>query len=110
MNLPMLEENILRGIWEAADEAALEAIRVSALGKKGIISERMKSLVAMAPEERKEAGAKLNLLKDRIGEAIVARKTALQEKALEARLHSEKIDVTLPIRPERSEERRVGKE
>jgi phenylalanyl-tRNA synthetase alpha chain len=101
MSLQTLEQEILNGVSGAADEAALEAIRVSTLGKKGVISERMKSLGAMPPEERKEAGAKLNLLKDRIGEAITARKAALEEKALEARLLSEKIDVTLPIRPER---------
>jgi phenylalanyl-tRNA synthetase alpha chain len=101
MSLQTLEADILKGVGEAADEAALEAIRVSTLGKKGAISERMKSLGTMPPEERKEAGARLNLLKDKIGEAIAARKAALQEKALEARLHTEKVDVTLPIRPER---------
>jgi phenylalanyl-tRNA synthetase alpha chain len=101
MSLQTLEADILKGVGEAADEAALEAIRVSTLGKKGAISERMKSLGTMPPEERKEAGARLNLLKDKIGEAIAARKAALQEKTLEARLHTEKVDVTLPIRPER---------
>jgi phenylalanyl-tRNA synthetase alpha chain len=101
MTLQTLEQEILNGVLGAADEAALEAIRVSALGKKGAISERMKSLGSMPPEERKEAGARLNLLKDKIGEAIAARKAALQEKALESRLESEKVDVTLPIRPER---------
>src|SRR4051794_35742942 len=101
MSLQTLERDILKGVGEAADETALETIRVSALGKKGVISERMKSLGTMAPEERKEAGAQLNLLKDKIGEAIAARRAALQEKTLEARLLSEKVDVTLPIRPER---------
>jgi phenylalanyl-tRNA synthetase alpha chain len=101
MSLQTLEKDILKGVGEAADEAALEAVRVSALGKKGAISERMKSLGTMPPEERKEAGAKLNLLKEKIGEAIAARKAALQEKTLEARLLNEKVDVTLPIRPER---------
>jgi phenylalanyl-tRNA synthetase alpha chain len=101
MSLQTLEQEILNGVSSAADETALEAIRVSALGKKGAISERMKSLGTMSPDERKETGAKLNLLKDKIGEAIAARKAALQQKALEARLHSEKVDVTLPVRPER---------
>src|SRR6185295_1577892 len=101
MSLESLEREILKGVTGAADEAALEAIRVSSLGKKGSISERMKSLGAMSPDERKEAGAALNLLKYRIGEAIAARKSQLQEVALEARLQHEKVDVTLPIRPER---------
>ena len=101
MSLESLEREILKGVTGAADEAALEAIRVSSLGKKGSISERMKSLGAMSPDERKEAGAALNLLKNRIGEAIAARKAQLQDAALEARLQHEKVDVTLPIRPER---------
>jgi phenylalanyl-tRNA synthetase alpha chain len=101
MSLEGLEREIIDSVAKASDEAALEAVRVSALGKKGVISERMKSLGAMAPEERKEAGAALNLIKERVSEAIAKRRTALQEHALEARLLTEKIDVTLPIRPER---------
>jgi phenylalanyl-tRNA synthetase alpha chain len=54
----------------------------------------------MTPEERREAGAALNSLKDKITEAIASRKGALQDRALEASLASGKIDVTLPIRPE----------
>lgn len=100
MSLQNLEQTLLDGITSAADETELESLRVSALGKKGAISERMKTLGAMAPEERKTAGAELNALKDKISEAIGARKSALQAKALEARLVTEKIDVTLPARPE----------
>jgi len=100
MNLQSLEQEILGQIEAAADEAALEAVRVATLGKKGSVSERMKGLGSMGPEERKEAGAALNLLKDKVAEAIAARKAALQATALEARLASEKIDVTLPVRPE----------
>jgi phenylalanyl-tRNA synthetase alpha chain len=101
MTLDGLEEEILNGVAGAADEAALEAVRVSTLGKKGVISERMKSLGGMPPEERKEAGAKLNQLKDKVAGAVAAKRLALQEKALEARLAHEKVDVTLPVRPER---------
>ncbi len=60
----------------------------------------MKSLGAMGPEERKTAGAALNVLKDKVTEAIAARKAVLQEAQLEQRLASEKIDVTLPARAE----------
>ena len=100
MSLDTLEQDILAQVGAATDEAALEAVRVAALGKKGTISERMKTLGAMSPEERREAGQALNVLKDKVADAIGARKTVLQESALEARLASEKIDVTLPIRPQ----------
>jgi phenylalanyl-tRNA synthetase alpha chain len=98
MSLETLERDLLKDVAAAHDEAALEALRVSALGKKGSISERMKSLGSMAPEERKQAGAALNLLKDKVADAIANRKSALQEAALENRLASEKVDVTLPVR------------
>lgn len=102
MSLETLEQDILAQVSAAADETALEAVRVSALGKKGAISERMKSLGTMSPEERREAGAALNVLKDRVADAISTRKTILQEAALEARLASERIDITLPARPQAS--------
>jgi phenylalanyl-tRNA synthetase alpha chain len=100
MSLQILEQSLIDGIASAADETELDNLRVSALGKKGAISERMKTLGAMAPEERKTVGAELNALKEKIAQAISARKAALQAKGLEARLASEKIDVTLPVRPE----------
>jgi phenylalanyl-tRNA synthetase alpha chain len=100
MSLQTLEQSLIDGISSASDETELENLRVSALGKKGAISERMKTLGAMEPEERKTAGAELNALKEKIAEAIGARKAALQAKGLEARLVTEKIDVTLPPRPE----------
>jgi phenylalanyl-tRNA synthetase alpha chain len=95
-----LEQDILNQIAGAADEASLEAIRVGTLGKKGSISEQMKSLGAMSPDERKTAGAALNVLKDTVTDAIAARKAVLQEAMLEKRLAFEKIDVTLPTRAE----------
>jgi phenylalanyl-tRNA synthetase alpha chain len=95
-----LEQDILHQVASASDEAALEAVRVATLGKKGSISEQMKALGAMGPEERKTAGAALNVLKDKVTGAIAARKAVLQEAELEQRLVSEKIDVTLPARAE----------
>jgi phenylalanyl-tRNA synthetase alpha chain len=95
-----LEHDILQQVAGASDEAALEGLRVATLGKKGSISEQMKALGAMGPEERKTAGAALNVLKDKVTEAIAARKAVLQEAQLEQRLASEKIDVTLPARSE----------
>ncbi|MBV9911167.1 MAG: phenylalanine--tRNA ligase subunit alpha [Sinobacteraceae bacterium] len=99
-DIQSLERDIESAITAAADEGALEQVRVSALGKKGSISELLKTLGGMSPEERKEKGPQFNTLRDRISAAITARKTELQEQALNARLASERIDVTLPARPE----------
>ncbi len=94
-----LERDLIAKVDAADDEAAVEAVRVAALGKKGAVSERMKTLGKMSPEERKEMGPALNGLKTRVAAAIEAKKAALEEIALEARLASEKVDVTLPIKP-----------
>ncbi|MEI9996077.1 MAG: phenylalanine--tRNA ligase subunit alpha [Rhizomicrobium sp.] len=99
-DIQALERDILGAVAAASDEAALEALRVSALGKKGSISELLKTLGAMTPEERKAQGPLINGLRDKVGEAIAARKVALADAALDARLASETIDVTLPPRPE----------
>jgi len=95
-----LENDLLAKIDAANAETALEEVRVAALGKKGAVSERTKTWGKMSREERKEMGPALNGLKTRIAAAIEAKKSALEEAALEARLASEKIDVTLPVRPE----------
>ncbi len=100
MSLDQLESETLALVADAADEAALETVRVNALGKKGVISERMKTLGAMSPDERKTFGAALNVLKDKVTEAISTRKTLLGRAALDARLASEKIDITLGARHE----------
>ena len=89
----------LERIAEAADEDALEAVRVAALGKKGEISLMMRELGRMSAEERREAGPTLNALKDEVNAAIAERRGALAEAALEARLATEWQDVTLPTRP-----------
>jgi phenylalanyl-tRNA synthetase alpha chain len=99
-DLSDLESEISAAIDAAADARALDDVRVAALGKKGSISERLKGLGAMAAEERKAAGQALNALKDAIALRIEARRAALAEAALDARLRSETIDVTLPSRPE----------
>ena len=82
----------------AADEAALERLRVAALGKKGEVSLRMRELGGMTPAERQVAGPALNALKDEINGAITAKKAALEDAALDARLKEEWLDVTLPAR------------
>ncbi|APF38726.1 MULTISPECIES: phenylalanine--tRNA ligase subunit alpha [Chelatococcus] len=96
-DIPTLERTLIGAVAAAADEAALEAVRVSALGKKGSVSELLKTLGAMTPEERREKGPLINGLRDRVNAAIAERKAKLEEKALAARLAAERVDVTLPL-------------
>jgi phenylalanyl-tRNA synthetase alpha chain len=98
-DLAGLEREILARVAAADSLAALEDVRVAALGKKGVVSERMKALGSMALEDRKAAGAALNVLKDKIAAAIDAKKQKLEDAALDERLATERIDVTLPIAP-----------
>jgi phenylalanyl-tRNA synthetase alpha chain len=100
-DLDLLERGLSLKIAEAADAAALEAARIAALGKKGAITERLKSLGALSPEERKAAGAAINALKERVAAAIEAKKQALEDSNLDQRLATERLDVTLPVAPER---------
>ena len=73
-------------------------MRVAALGKSGSVSALLKTLGALTPDERKEQGALINGLKDRVTTALAARKDALKNAALDARLNTETVDVTLPLR------------
>src|SRR5262245_6833318 len=95
-DIQALERDLLARVDAASDEASLEAVRVEALGKQGAISNLMRTLGQMSPEQRQEMGPKLNGLKDRVGEAVVVRKASLAEAALEAKLKAEAVDVTLP--------------
>ncbi len=97
-DLKQLEGDLLARIAGAEDEAALEQLRVAALGKKGTISDLLKSLGGMTPEERKTQGPVINGLRDTVQQAINARREALAAAALEARLTAERVDVTLPVR------------
>lgn len=96
-DLDTLKQSVLSDIAAATDEANLEAVRVASLGKKGSISEAMKSLGKMDVEERKIIGPALNALKNEVANAIAARKAILENEALEQRLATERIDVTLPV-------------
>ena len=98
-NLTELETKWKGAAETAATVDALEAIRVEALGKKGEITGLMKTLGTLAPEERKNFGQQLNLVKDAVTAAIETRKAALGDAAIEARLATEKLDMTLPARP-----------
>ncbi|WNJ89232.1 phenylalanine--tRNA ligase subunit alpha [Bosea sp. 685] len=90
--------SLLADIAGAQDETALEQVRIAALGKAGSISALLKTLGAMTPEERKDKGPLINGLRDKVQGALSARKEALGEAALDARLASETVDITLPVR------------
>jgi phenylalanyl-tRNA synthetase alpha chain len=99
-DLDILEADILAAIASANDEAALEAARIGALGKKGSLSNLLAGLGKLPPEERKAQGAVINALKDKVTAALASRRAVLKEAALEARLSAEAVDITLPARPE----------
>jgi len=87
-DLASLEQSILGQIATANDEAALETVRVSALGKKGSISALLATLGKMSPDERKTQGAAINLAKDAVSNALTARRDILKAAALDAELHA----------------------
>lgn len=99
-DLITLKQELLASILAAKDAAALEETRVVALGKKGRITELMKTLGALPPETRKERGAALNILKDEIAGAIEAKHKELTATELDTRLQNERVDVTLTPRPQ----------
>ncbi|MFN3461870.1 MAG: phenylalanine--tRNA ligase subunit alpha [Oceanibaculum sp.] len=99
-DLNRLRDELLAEVGQAADLEALDRARVAALGKKGRITELMKQLGGLDPDARRQAGQDLNLVKDAVAEAIEARKAGLADAALNARLAAERIDVSLPPRPE----------
>ena len=98
-DLAALRDETLAKVEAAADLAALDAVRVAALGKNGAVTALMKGLGAVPPESRKERGAALNALKDAIAAALEARRAVLHDAALDARLAAERLDITLPPRP-----------
>jgi phenylalanyl-tRNA synthetase alpha chain len=102
-----LQEELLAAVRGAGDEAALEVVRVATLGKKGSVSELLKTLGAMTPEERKTKGPAINGLKDAINQAIAEKRGALRRKAMGAQLAADKIDVTLPVRLPAAERGRI---
>jgi phenylalanyl-tRNA synthetase alpha chain len=106
-NLKTLEDKLLADIAAVGDESALEAVRIAALGKSGSVSALLKTLGGMTPDERKRQGPRLNGLKDRIGSAIAARRESLKSVALDQRLNTETLDVTLPVRESPPESGRV---
>lgn len=98
--LDQLQDALLADVNGADSLDALETVRVAALGKKGRITAEMKNLGGLSPDERKERGQALNKIKEAVATAINERKEALEDAALNERLQAERIDVSLPVRPE----------
>ena len=96
----MSDEQLLTDIAAAPDLAALDALRVSALGKSGSITAQLKSLGKMSPEERSAQAPAIHALREAVTDAIGARKAELESAELQKRLATERIDLSLPA-PER---------
>ncbi len=99
--LDALRRELLDAVAQVSAPAALDEVRVAALGKKGRLTGLMKTLGGLDPEARRAAGAALNAVKDEVAAAIEARQAELARAGLAARLARERVDVTLPVRPER---------
>jgi len=97
-SLEELEKQALGEIAAAEDAAALDAVRVSYLGKKGLLTQQLKQLGSLPAAVRPAAGQTINRIKEQLQQALEARRTALQAAQLDARLAGERIDVTLPGR------------
>ncbi|MER2535425.1 MAG: phenylalanine--tRNA ligase subunit alpha [Rhizobiaceae bacterium] len=106
-DIAALETMLMAEIASAADETSVEAVRLAALGKKGSVSELLKTLGSMSPEDRQAKGPAINGLKNRVAEALAERRATLRDAAIEARLAAETVDVTLPVRPSPASQGRI---
>lgn len=95
-DLNAIETQARASIEAAADNAALDAVRVEFLGKQGSVSALLKTLGKMTPEERQEKGPKIQALRAAVADGIAAKKAALDTAELDAKLAVEKLDLTLP--------------
>jgi len=98
-DLERLRAETRNSIQNACDLRTLDTVRVSVVGKNGSLTALLKELGRLAPDERRTRGAELNQLRDELAKTIEERRETLEIRALEERLASEKIDVTLPPRP-----------
>jgi phenylalanyl-tRNA synthetase alpha chain len=89
----------LSRIEATQDLQSLEAERVAALGKQGAVTQLLKTLGAMSPEQRQAEGPRVHSLRERVADSIAARKAALEAAELERRLATEVLDMTLPVFP-----------
>ena len=95
--LDALRDQLLAAIDNAPALDALDVCRVDALGKQGRVTQLLKTLGAMSPEQRQVEGPAIHGLREAVTAAIATRKAALEQLALDARLSSERVDLTLPV-------------
>ena len=100
IDLEQLKSSAAAEIEAASDARAVEQLRVDLLGKKGRVTELLKQLGGMAPEQRKAFGEQVNLVKESLAQALESKARAIGEAELARKLASETIDVTLPGRGE----------
>src|ERR1700760_4188452 len=101
-DIAALQSEIMAQVAGAADEAALEAVRVATLGKKGSVSALLATMGKLTPDERKEKGPLFNGLRDAVTNPLAPRNTERGEAALDARWAAETLDVPLPAAHENS--------
>jgi len=101
MNATELKKNLTEKIEAANDLGALDNVRISALGKKGAITDLMKGLGKLSPDERKDQAVIFNDLKNEIASALESRQSILKKAAMADRLKTETLDMTLEPRPTR---------
>jgi phenylalanyl-tRNA synthetase alpha chain len=98
-DLSQMQSDWLARIAAAGDLGALEAERVAALGKQGAVTQLLKTLGGMTPEQRQSEGPRIHALREAVTEAIAARKDALEAAEVDRRLATETLDMTLPVEP-----------
>jgi phenylalanyl-tRNA synthetase alpha chain len=96
-DLSDLQSHLLAAIDASPGLDALEVVRVEALGKQGRVTQLLKTLGAMTPEQRQTEGPRIHGLREAVAAALSARKAMLESAALDARLQAERIDLTLPV-------------
>ena len=96
--LAKIREEILKQIDASENLDKLNEVRVSALGKKGALTELLKSMKEVAPQDRPKVGQMVNEVRAEIETALETEKAKLEDRAMEARLKNEVIDVTLPAK------------
>ncbi len=98
--LQRMKDHWVREIKASRDLPSLDQVRIAAFGKQGEVTQEMKSLATLSPDEKKERGAALNQLRDYLTTLIEDKRVEMKSQELEQRLALESIDVSLPVRPE----------
>lgn len=105
--LATIREEAEKAVSSSTTLDELESVRLSYLGKSGIIPGKLKTLGQLPPEERKEVGAELNRIKNEVSSLIERSKELFEQRALEARLAHETVDISLPVRPDPAQSGRI---